>query len=221
MLHNLSVGGGLPSEGLALPFSQVEVPPDESVDAIRAARPSPNRHGRSVSGPQNKTLIPRLPRSARVGAIRVDRPRSDDGLVVFSHHNVERNSLQTSCRSQILLLAKKLEGELGTPSLPGSRGFHPSPISCRSSVGALSPSLPCSLRTSCQSPISLRISCRSPISLRPSTPGLQRCWRNRGRGKSVANLLSKSNLSLPNHPRRPLQSIPGVVRLLLVTMAFP
>ena len=92
----VGAGGGLPSEGLSLPLSQVEVPPDESADAILllvanlfaksnfsvkvwnvATRPSPN--GRSVSGPQNKTLIPRLPGSARVGEAAVstvvdDRP---------------------------------------------------------------------------------------------------------------------------------------------------
>ena len=28
-----------------------------------------NRHGRSVSGPKAKTLIPRLPKSARVGVV--------------------------------------------------------------------------------------------------------------------------------------------------------
>ena len=49
----------------------------------------------------------------------------------------------------------------------------------------------------------------------------------------VANLLSKSNLVatvlaivpevtiLLNRPRKPLQSVPGVIRLLLVAMAFP
>ena len=38
----VGAGGGLPSEGLALPLSQVEGPPDESADAILCwPRPRP------------------------------------------------------------------------------------------------------------------------------------------------------------------------------------
>ena len=64
-MHNtdehVGVRGGLPSEWPALPLSQVEVSPDESAGAVLLADlllksnlsmpPSPNRPGRSGSGP--------------------------------------------------------------------------------------------------------------------------------------------------------------------------
>ena len=40
-VESVCVWGGLPSEWLALPFSQVEVPPDESVDAILSVEAAP------------------------------------------------------------------------------------------------------------------------------------------------------------------------------------
>ena len=87
----MGAGGGLPSEGLALPLSQVEGPPDESADAIL----------------------------------------SSDRLVAMVSWSGPRASL--------------------APHLCRVRGDFTLRLSPVAAVGALSPSLPCSLRISVKS----------------------------------------------------------------------
>ena len=86
-MHNtdeiVSVRGGLPSEWPALPLSQVEVSPDESAGAVLLADlllksnlsmpPSPNRPGRSGSGPiQSKPFFLGCPDPPE---LELERPR--------------------------------------------------------------------------------------------------------------------------------------------------
>ena len=159
-----------------------------------ATRPSPNRHGRSGSGPSIKTLIPRLPRSARVGvgeaAVQVvkDRPRSDDGLLsLFLVSAATRNvaeSTTVSCFSRRKVWQKKslnlrghegrevdvgLEGELGAPlyRVRGDRTLRLSPAA-----------------SECWRPLPLvalvwRTSCGSQIRCCRIAPG-SRCSRSPG-----------------------------------------